>query len=482
MVKSSISSKIFRSNFIRREIVMETREVEYIIVGIGTAGLGAFSRIRKKSDSILLVQHGPYGTTCARVGCMPSKMLIAAGDLAHAIGEGAFFGIDGHYKVNGKRVFERLKQDRDDKFVGSVLNYVDSIGEQFKIAGKATFVAPQTLDIDGKLQVKAKKIILTCGSTPYLSPIFEPLRDELDTSDTIFELDDLPQSLAVVGLGVIALELGQAFHRLGVDTTLYGRSGRIGSFTHPDMQREVLRTLQQELNIIPQGNFTRVIKVAAGYELTYVTSEGETLVKTYERVLLASGRASNLRSMNLEKSGLVLDERGLPEYDPQTMQCGDAPVFIAGDVTEDLPLWHEAYTEGRIAAASAISFPDRKKGKRTPGLGIYFTDPEMATVGATYSSLDTEQIVVGRARMARGPRHEIYHDKRGMIQVYVDKESGSLLGAEIFGRGAEHMAHVLVLAIEHKMTVAEILQMPIYHPSLEEVMKDALNHALFQLR
>ncbi len=460
---------------------METREVEYVILGVGTAGLGAFSRIRKQTDSVLLIQHGPYGTTCARVGCMPSKMLIAAGDLAHAIDEGAYFGIDGHYQVNGKRVFERLKQDRADKFVGGVMKYVKSIKDQFKIEGKATFVDQHTIDVDGKLQIKADKVIIACGSAPYVSPVFESLQHELDTSDTIFELDDLPKSLAVVGLGVIALELGQAFHRLGVATTLYGRSGRIGAFEHPDMQKEVMRTLQQELDIVPQGNFTKATKVVGGYELTYVTGAGETITKTYERVLLASGRVSNLKSMNLEKAGLELDSRGIPKYDLLTMQCGDAPVFIAGDATEDLPLWHEAYIEGRIAAASAISYPQRQEGKRSAGLGIFFTDPQMATVGASYSALDPEQIIVGRARM-RGPRHEIYNDLRGMIQVYVAKDSGILLGAEIFGRGAEHMAQTLVLAIEHEMTVAEILQMPVYHPSLEEVMKEALNKALFQLK
>ena len=460
---------------------METREVEYVILGVGTAGLGAFSRIRKQTDSVLLIQHGPYGTTCARVGCMPSKMLIAAGDLAHAIDEGAYFGIDGHYQVNGKRVFERLKQDRADKFVGGVMKYVKSIKDQFKLEGKATFVDQNTIDVDGKLRVKADKIIIACGSTPYVSPVFEPLQHELDTSDTIFELDDLPKSLAVVGLGVIALELGQAFHRLGVATTLYGRSGRIGAFAHPDMQKEVMRTLQQELDIIPQGNFTKATKVAAGYELTYETGEGETITKTYERVLLASGRVSNLNSMNLENAGLELDSRGLPKYDPLTMQCGDAPVFIAGDATEDLSLWHEAYIEGRIAAASAINYPQRKEGKRTAGLGIYFTDPQMASVGTPYNQLDADRIIVGRARM-HGPRHEIYNDLRGMMQVYVNKDSGVLVGAEIFGRGAEHMAQTLVLALEHEMTVAEILQMPVYHPSLEEVMKEALNKAMFQLK
>lgn len=461
---------------------METREVEYVILGVGTAGLGAFSRIRKQTDSVLLVQHGPYGTTCARVGCMPSKMLIAAGDLAHAIDKGAYFGIDGHYQVNGKRVFERIEQDRAAKFVGGVLKYVDSIPDQFKVEGKATFVDPQTIDVDGKLRIRAEKIIIACGSTPYISPVFEHLQDELDTSDTIFELEDLPKSLAVVGLGVIALELGQAFHRLGVETTLYGHSGRIGSFTHPDMQSEVLRTLQQELNIVPQGDFISAEKTAAGYQLTYQTGDGEIITRTYERVLLASGRTSNLRSMNLENSGLTLDKRGLPRYDPLTMQCGDAPVFIAGDATEDLALWHEAYIEGRIAADSALNYPKRKEGRRTPGLGIYFTDPQMAVVGAPYKTLDSEQLFIGRARMGRGPRHEIYNDPNGMIQVYIDKGDGTLLGAEIFGRGAEHMAQTLVLAIEHKMSVAEILQMPVYHPSLEEVMKDALNNALFQLK
>jgi len=461
---------------------MEIREVEYVILGVGTAGLGAFSRIRKQTDSVLLIQHGPYGTTCARVGCMPSKMLIAAADLAHAIDEGGYFGIDGNYKVNGKRIFERIKQDRADKFVGGVLKYVNTIKEQFKIEGKATFIDQHTIDVDGKLQIKANKVIIACGSTPNVMPVFEPLRHELDTSDTIFELDDLPKSLAVVGLGVIALELGQAFHRLGVETTLYGHSGRIGSFTNPDMKREVMQTLQQELNIIPQGDFTHAAKVADGYELTYLTGEGEIVTRTYERVLLASGRVSNLRDMNLENAGLALDSRGLPHYDPLTMQCGDSPVFIAGDATEDLALWHEAFIEGRIAADSAISFPTRKEGKRTPELGIYFTDPQMASVGAAYSSLDSEQIIVGRARMSSGPRHEIYNDHRGMIQIYADKNSGMLLGAEIFGRGAEHMAHTLVLAIEHKMTVAEVLQMPVYHPSLEEVMKGALNKVLMQLR
>jgi dihydrolipoamide dehydrogenase len=409
-------------------------------------------------------------------------MLIAASDLAHAIDGGDYFGIDGHYQVNGQRLFERLKQDRAEFFVGGVLKYIDSIDDRFKLEGEATFADPQVIDVGGRMRIRAKKIVLACGSSPRFPSIFEPLRDDVDTTDSIFELDELPGSLAVVGLGTIALELGQAFHRLGVRTTLYGRSGRIGSFSHPEMQQSVLRTLQQELDIIPSGQFIGAVKAAEGYELTYRTDAGEDITRTFERVLLASGRDSNLHKMNLKNSGLALDSRGVPEYDPLTMQCGDSPVFIAGDATEDLPLWHEAYAEGRIAADSAVCFPDGSQGRRSPALGIYFTDPQMAIVGAAYDSLSPEQLIVGRAQMSKGPRHRIYNDQSGRIQVYVDKHKGVLKGAEIFGRGAEHMAHTLALAIEHNMTVAEILRMPVYHPSLEEVMKEALGHALSRLR
>ncbi|HIE07914.1 MAG TPA: hypothetical protein EYP64_07705 [Desulfarculaceae bacterium] len=196
------------------------RQVEYLIVGVGTAGLGAYSRIRRKSKSLLLIQHGPFGTTCARVGCMPSKMLVTAAELAHNIDHGSYFGIDGGYKVDGKEVFARLKRDRAEKFVGEVLKAVDKIPQEIIIRGEARFVAKNRIEVNSE-EIIAEKIILACGSSPFIPPLLQPLAAELDTSDTIFELDELPQSIAVVGLGVIALELGQAFHRLGVRTTLF---------------------------------------------------------------------------------------------------------------------------------------------------------------------------------------------------------------------------------------------------------------------
>jgi dihydrolipoamide dehydrogenase len=456
------------------------RQVEYLIIGVGTAGLGAYSRIRRKSKSLLLIQDGPFGTTCARVGCMPSKMLITAAELAHGIDNGEYFGVKGSYAIDGQRVFERLKQDRKEKFVGGVLKAVDKIPEEIIIRGRANFVSPNQVEVNGEV-IQAEKIILACGSRPFIPPVFDEIKNHIDTSDTIFELDQLPQSIAVIGLGVIALELGQAFHRLGVKTTLFGHSGRIGPFTHPELQKEMLDVLSKELTIYPQGEINSAKMQAGAIALTFQRADGSEVIQSFQKVLVASGRESNLVDMNLEKSELQLDSRGLPLYDPQTMRCGDSAIFIAGDATEDLTLWHEAYDEGRIAADSALSYPDKKYKKRRVPLGIYFSDPQMAVVGRQFHQLDKDKIIIGKAPFAKGPRHEIYNIHHGQFYLYVDKSTGKIEGAEIFGKGAEHFAHYLALAISQNLTVHQVLEAPFYHPCLEEVMKAALNKAMFQL-
>ena len=457
------------------------REVEYLIIGVGTAGLGAYSRIRRETKNLLLVQHGPFGTTCARVGCMPSKMLVTAADLAHSIDQGRYFGINGDYEVDGREVFARLKRDRADKFVGGVLKAVAKIPQDLIITGEARFIGPNQILVNNE-KIRAQKIILACGSSPFIPEPLRHLEKDIETTDTIFELDSLPESIAVVGLGVIALELGQAFHRLGVRTSLFGHSGRIGPFTHPVMQEECLDVLSRELTIIPAGKFTAASKSDTGFTLQFTTDKGAKIEGEFEKVLIASGRQSNVLKMDIVNSGLELDRRGLPVYNPETMQCGNSSVYLGGDATGDLPIWHEAYAEGRIAGANALAYPETKPGDRLVPLGIYFSDPQMAMVGKSFVELDPESIVVGMAPFSRGPRHKIYNlNEGGQFAIFADPDGGRILGAEIFGRGAEHFAHYLSLAITHNLTAKDILKAPFYHPCLEEVMKEALHQVQYQL-
>jgi len=443
--------------------------VEYAIIGAGTAGLGAYSKISRQTSSLVMVQDGPYGTTCARVGCMPSKLLITAAEQAHQAATGDFFGVPTRVEVDGRAVLERLRRDRDERFVGRNLSYVAKIPSEHKIEGRARFVAPGRLQVDDHTEIEAKRVILAVGSRPAIDPVFDPVNHRVLTSDTLFEIEDLPKSVAVIGLGVIALELGQALHRLGVKTTFFGRSGRIANLTHPEMQRETLEVLSQELEIHPRGAIQRTWEDQGAW-IEYVNEAGQTIQRQFDRVLVATGRIPNLDRLNLEAAGISSG------FDSITLGYPGLPIFVAGDASETLPVWHQAFDEGRAAADNALSYPQVQMVEPRTALSIYFTDPQIALVGKSFAELKEGDFLMAELKFD-SPRHIVWNKPQGRLQVYLDKESGRILGSELFGYQAEHLAHILALAITHNMTAAQVLQMPIYHPSAEELLRDVLQQA-----
>ena len=454
---------------------MKIINVEYAIIGAGTAGLGAYSKISRQTSSLVMVQDGPYGTTCARVGCMPSKLLITAAEQAHSAHTSAFFGIETQVRVDGAAVLQRLRRERDERFVGRNLSYVAKIPAEHKIEGRARFIAPGRLQVDDHTQIHAEKVILTVGSRPIVDPVFTPISSRVLTSDTLFEIEELPESIAVIGLGVVALELGQALHRLGVRTTLFGRSGRIGNLTHAKMQQETRDIFQDELEIYPSGKVVRSWETDTAY-IEYLCDDGELLTRAFDRVLVATGRANNLDKLNLQTVGIPAGQNLGAQFDASLLNFAGQPIFVAGDASETLPVWHQAFDEGRAAADNALNYPQMSSVKPRTPLSIYFTDPQIALVGKSYAELEGSEIVVAELGFD-SPRHWVWNKPQGRLQVYLERTSGKILGAELLGYQAEHLAHILALAITHEMTAAQILEMPIYHPSAEELLRDILQNA-----
>ena len=203
-----------------------SRQVDVAVIGAGSAGLPAFRAARKYTENIVLIEGGTYGTTCARVGCMPSKLLIAAAEAAHSVEAAAGFGVHASKPtINGEEVMGRVRRERD-RFVSFVLKDVENIDEKHLIRKHATFLDDRTLQV-GDSTIDAKTIVIATGSSPIVLPMFDEIGDRLIVNDDIFEWETLPESVAVFGSGVIGLELGQAMHRLGVRIRLFGRSGSI---------------------------------------------------------------------------------------------------------------------------------------------------------------------------------------------------------------------------------------------------------------
>ena len=215
---------------------MTTHRCDVAIIGAGTAGMGAYRAATAHGAKTLLIEGGVYGTTCARVGCMPSKLLIAAANAAHGAREAEGFGVQvPEVRVDGPAVMRRVQAERD-RFVGFVVATVEGWPQAHRLHASARFEAPGVLALSNGDRVEASRVVIATGSTPQLPGALAVLpRERVDTNDSIFEWLDLPESVAVFGTGVIGLELGQALHRLGVRVRIFGRSQRIAGISDPEV-------------------------------------------------------------------------------------------------------------------------------------------------------------------------------------------------------------------------------------------------------
>jgi dihydrolipoamide dehydrogenase len=444
------------------------KKVKVAIIGAGSSGLYALSQVQKVTDEYVLIDGGELGTTCARVGCMPSKALIQIADDFHRRNLFERNGIEGGDGLTIDQA-EAMEQVRDlrDIFVDRVLaGSTDDMGEEF-IEGNARFVEPNVLEVNGD-RIRADRIIIAAGSRPVIPEQWQQFSDRILTSDNLFEQEELPESIAVIGLGVIGLELGQALHRIGVQVTgvdlletIAGLEDSVVAETAIDiMRKEFPIWLGHPAHIEEEGD---QLRVSAGDQSVVV-----------DKLLLSMGRTPNVENLGLEKIGVPLDSDGIPEYNVNTMQVGDLPIFIAGDVTAERPILHEAGDEGRIAGYNAMHDPV-VAFKRKTNLAITFCDPNIVMVGDSWLELDQEHIAIGEMRFGPVGRALIMGENKGILRLYADKNSGRLLGACIIGPKGENLGHLLAWSIQQKLSVADLIKMPFYHPTIEEGLQGALN-------
>lgn len=459
---------------------MSLKKVDVAVIGGGTAGLAARRAAEKAGASTVLIDPGPLGTTCARSGCMPSKLLIAAAENAEHVRRAPLFGLQTSLAVDGVKVMERVRRERD-RFVASVMRAYGPLEKDGKlIREKAVFTGPGRVQA-GEHIVEARAFVVAAGAASSIPEPYQALGERVLTHESVFELKDLPKSLLVVGSGVIGLELGQAFHRLGTRVTILGRHGRIAVLKDPRVLEKGARIFSEELDLELDHE---LISVEHGGEGVLAVFRGKSGVRkeSYERVLVAAGRRPSLKGLDPEKAGVILDDKGRVRVDPETFQAGTLPVFFAGDVNGLRPLLHEAGEQGRIAGANAARYPDIKRMPQKTYLNIVFTEPQMAQAGMTWESFDPEKDFVGESDYDKQGRSQVMAQNHGLARLYAEQISGRLKGAELLGPRMEHIAQLLCGFIERGMTVSEIRKFPFYHPVFEEGLLDALDELHARLK
>lgn len=445
----------------------ETLSCDVAVIGAGTAGLAAERAARAAGARTLLIDPHYNGTTCAMVACMPSKLLIAASHAAHAARSTGMFGITvTGIAIDGKAVLQRVRDERD-RFARLTRENIAKIPEDVRLWGRAKFLAPDRLEIDDGRVIEAASIVIATGSAPFVPDQYAQLGDRVLTNESIFELKDLPSRLAVVGAGPLGLELAQAMARLGVEVTLFDRGNRLADIRCPKVHAAIRAIIEDELNL-RMGVDLKASAIDNGVSLAWTgASSGKA---EFDYVLVATGRPPNLDKLNLSGAGLELDDHGVPVHDRDTMRCGERPIFLAGDVANDLPLLHEASHDGTIAGRNAVAFPASVKADRFTNFSITFTSPPVARIGKS----EEEGVITGTADFSNQGRARVDGTNRGVLTLYAAAPDGRLIGADLCTPASEHLAHMLAWAVQQGQTASQLLEMPFYHPTIEEGLKQAL--------
>ncbi len=445
-------------------------DCDVAIVGAGSAGLPAYREVLKAGLKPLLIEGGPHGTMCARVGCMPSKLLIAAAqsvaDMRHADGFG--IRLDGPPRVDGAAVMDRVRRERD-RFVGFVVDDVRAMPPEHRLDAPVEFLRDGVLRAGDGREVHARRVILATGTRPNVPDLYRPLGDLAIVNDDVFDWRDLPRSVLVVGSGVIGVELGLALARLGVRVRVLNRSGSFAHLADPQVRAAAVALLAPELSLVQNARVASACREGDQAVVGWSADGGPETVERFDRVLLTAGRSPALDALRLER------------FDPATLQVHGQPVFLAGDVTGRHAIQHEASDDGRLAGRNAAAWPDVRALPRRAPLAVVFSDPQIMQVGGGYAALDDpDAAAIGEVDWTRQGRSRVMQRNQGLLRVYMRKSDRRFLGAEMVGPDAEHVGHLLAWALQMGLTVPDMLNLPFYHPTIEEGIRTALRDAARQ--
>lgn len=491
------------------------RHVDAVVIGAGTAGHNAYRQISKVTDNVVIINEGIWSTTCTTMGCMPSKLLIAAADRAYHANHSDEFGVEGNATINGKQVMRRV-QDERDRFAGFALKSVDSWDENNKIYGRAVFSESGLIEAhtaEGDTQyIKADHIIIATGSKPFVPEGWKlSLGDTLLTSDTIFELPDLPKSMAVVGAGAIGLELAQAMSRLGVEVVIFNRNNIVGGLRDEEINQKAIACFSNELDLRLNTTIDSVTRDESGDTpqavIHYTDADGKAQTWRGEKVLAATGRRNTLHTLGLEHVGVDLDKSNRPlNFNTVTGKIENTNIYIVGDANAYMPLLHVSSNEGFLSGkevalkisgrADDVSMSEaiandsdstnnsnmlndispEKSQTETTAMAVMFTEPQIMNVGQSLLQIKDKGLphVIGEVSFDNQGRSRVMGVNCGLLRIYACPETHLILGASMVGPDAEYLAHILATAITNQVDIDGLLASPFYHPTILEGLRTAL--------
>ena len=425
------------------------------VIGSGAGAFAAAIRAVEEGAAVTLIESGTLGGTCVNVGCVPSKIMIRAAQLRHLAQHHAFVGVSTQAaRIDRAALVEqqqaRVEELRDAKYT-SILESNPSVT---LIKGHARFKDAHTLEVTGKggecITVPADRTLIATGARPHVPDIPGLAETPYWTSTQALVAVDLPKHLLVIGGSSVAVELAQAFRRLGSDVTILARSTLL-SREDPELGERLQRVFESEgINVWTDSIIESVLHRGNGFVLR--TSRGEV---EGDRLLVATGRQANTEELGLEAVGVETDATGRIIIDDHMRTSIDS-IFAAGDCTSQPQHVYVAAAAGTRAAINMTGGDASLDLSAMPT--VIFTDPQVATVGlnekiAQELGMDVETRTLDLKHL---PRALANFDTRGFIKLVAEGLSGRLIGTQVLAPEGGEIIQTAALAVRNRMTVKEL--------------------------
>ena len=450
--------------------MVDCEAYDVAILGAGPGGMAAAAQVVRRGGRVCLIEAGRFGGTCLNVGCIPTKAMLHASGLCGEIRQAGQFGIDaGRPRVDGlafmKRVADVVAALRDRAEKGAASSKQIDV-----VRGRGRLVDPTTLTVataDGEQTVRARSIILATGSRP-ARPNFLPWDSgRIWTSDEATTAENLPQSVLVMGGGVIGCELATVYSELGIPTHLVEMVDTL----LPELDDEAAKLITQMLT-------DRGVEVRTGRKVAAVTTEGNGIAAKLDDgqtihaqcILTAVGRAPEIDKIGLEEIGVEL-AHGVIRVD-ERCRTSVENVYAVGDVAETRQYAHLAARMGLVAAENAMGH-EMADDRTVVPVGVY-THPEIASVGLTREKAKEQfgAVRVFRTSYANSSMAVACGQAEGQVKVLADPESGRIYGALWIGPHATDMIQELAVAMRHGLTLGQLHDTIHPHPTFQEAVAD----------
>jgi dihydrolipoamide dehydrogenase len=447
---------------------------DVVIIGSGPGGYVAAIRCAQLGFKTAIIEkYNTLGGTCLNVGCIPSKALLDSSEHFYKMNhEFAEHGID----VTGAKLDFAKMIERKQGVVDITCDGVAFLMKKNKIeviTGTGSFKDKNTILINGKDEIKADKVIIATGSKPINLPFAKIDKDRVITSTEALKLKEVPKHLVLIGGGIIGLEMGSVYLRLGSEVTVVEFADRLTPGMDSDIGKEMKRVLSKQGMKFELS--TKVNDVSVKGKVVTVKAEnkkGEAVEFKGDYCLVAVGRKPYTEGLGLDKAGVKLDERGRVEVDGH-LQTNIPGIYAIGDVVKGAMLAHKAEEEGVFVAEVIAGQKPHIHYNLIPG--VCYTWPEAAGVGATEEELKEGKAdyKVGKFPFKALGRARASMDTDGFVKILADKKTDEILGVHIVGARAADLIMEGVVAMEYRASAEDVCRMSHPHPTYSEAFKEA---------